>query len=280
MNLSDEMKSGLVFSGVLHVAVAVIAAVGIPSLMREQAAPSEAITVELFTVDDETRMPEPETRQPEPKEEKVAAAEPEPAPKFTPQEMPPDDAVPLPDAKPKKVAEVEPQPKPRIIPNVAPRTKPKPPSRLNTSQLAALIDKSIEEPAPKVDVDETDKKVEEAVQQAQRNRLTDMQATATINAIIQRKMLQCWSVPAGAKDAADQVVSIRLWLAPDGSLLRHEILDRDRMNEPGQEFFRAAAESAARAVQRCAPYSELPREKYDLWNELTFRFNPGDMIRG
>ncbi|MDA1133214.1 MAG: cell envelope integrity protein TolA, partial [Proteobacteria bacterium] len=92
------------------------------------------------------------------------------------------------------------------------------------------------------------------------------------------KVESCWSIPAGAREAADLVVTLRIFLNPDGSLAgRPEIVDGERMNRPGGEFFRTAAESAIRAVLRCAPYEMLPAAKYDSWRDIRLTFDPREL---
>jgi hypothetical protein len=98
---------------------------------------------------------------------------------------------------------------------------------------------------------------------------------------IRLQIQRCWSVPAGARDAENLIVKIRILLKPDGTLLGDpEIVDRVRMARPGEENFRAAAESAYRAVKLCAPLKNLPPEKYDLWRDIELTFNPRDLLRG
>ena len=90
---------------------------------------------------------------------------------------------------------------------------------------------------------------------------------------------RCWLVPAVAVDAANLIVSLRIFLHPDGSLARApEIIDRARMGRPGEASFQAAAESAVRAVLRCEPYEMLPASKYELWREIELNFDPMDML--
>ena len=44
----------------------------------------------------------------------------------------------------------------------------------------------------------------------------------------------------------------------------------------GDPYFRAASESAIRAVKMCGPY-KLPVEKYDAWNDVIVTFDPTKM---
>lgn len=83
-------------------------------------------------------------------------------------------------------------------------------------------------------------------------------------------------MPAGARDAANLIVTIRATVGPDGRVLTARIDNTARMGDP---YFRAAAESAQRAVlnPRCQPL-KLPPHKYEQWRDLRLDFNPKDMI--
>jgi hypothetical protein len=52
------------------------------------------------------------------------------------------------------------------------------------------------------------------------------------------------------------------------------------MSRPGEEFFRAAAESAYRAVKKCTPLRQLPVTKYERWRDIELTFNPKEMLEG
>ena len=100
-------------------------------------------------------------------------------------------------------------------------------------------------------------------------------AQATISEIdaIRRQVEACWNVPAGAQNAENLVVSIRVWVNPDGTVSKATIMDKSRMGS--EPFFRSAAESALRAVlnPRCSPLP-IPPKKYDKFKELVLSFNP------
>ena len=75
-------------------------------------------------------------------------------------------------------------------------------------------------------------------------------------------------------EVKDLVVKIPIVLQPDGEVTAAQIVDRARMLRPGEEFFRAMAESAQRAVLRASPLRNLPPEQYSQWREITFTFRP------
>lgn len=274
----SELRVGLIFSAVLHVVVAAAAVTGIPSMRRDLPQLPQPIPIDVV-IADEFRVTDPAPPPSEKQETAPAPAKPQPA--AAPPE-PRRDAVPPPDAVPEKTVTPEPRPKPAPpTPRVVPKSKPKPPSQLDPGRLAALIDKSKKEQAsPEVESQEDPEKLEEAVRRAALEAQRARVATATLAAAIRRKVEECWSLPAGAKDAEDLNVRLKIYLTLDGNLARPiEFLDLDRMHEPGQEYFRTAAESAARAVRRCAPY-ELPKDQYELWRVIEFNFDPREMFGG
>lgn len=275
----NELRIGLIFSAVFHVVIAGVAVVGIPSLARERPQMAQPIPIDVV-ISDRFRITEP---APAPQEEKKTAPEPSPSLRAAAAPSPRRAAVPPPEAVPQKPApkKIRQKPQPRLIPRVTPKAKPKPPSSLDAGRLAALIDKSKKaQAAAKVEAREEPEKLEEVVRRASLDARRARIATATLVAAIRRKVEECWSIPAGAKEAADLNVRLKIYLTLDGNLARPiELMDLDRMHEPGQEYFRTAVESAARAVRRCAPY-ELPKDQYDLWRVIEFNFDPREMFGG
>lgn len=85
----------------------------------------------------------------------------------------------------------------------------------------------------------------------------------------------CWNPPAGAVEAKELIVQIRLMLRQDGSLSADPLV----LNRSGHPFFQVAAESALRAIRRCQPY-RLPIAKYEIWKDVEVTFDPRDMFRG
>lgn len=91
---------------------------------------------------------------------------------------------------------------------------------------------------------------------------------------LRQKLGGCWSIPAGVDDAATLKVSVKFQLDRSGMLLgRPQVVAGGAASGPG----RTAAESAVRAVQKCAPFN-LPAEKYDTWAEVVVNFDPSDMF--
>lgn len=259
------MRQELIVSAGIHVAILLVAVVGLDWFSDDPLIDLDVVEIEFIdTIEEESQAPE-EQPAPEPEPEPVRQAEaPQPEPI----------AVPEPRERPKVEPEPEPEPAPRVVPNVTPRAKPKPPSRLDTSRLAALLDKRQEEAEPTPDRQvETrpDIKINE-----NRSQLDVARISAGVEQAIRAQIERCWNAPAGASYAETLIVRIQIYLRPDGSLARlPKILDERRMAQ--DQFFRAAAEAARRAVQRCAPL-DLPRENYDVWREVVLNFDPSRML--
>lgn len=95
--------------------------------------------------------------------------------------------------------------------------------------------------------------------------------------LVRQQVRECWSLPAGAREAEDLSIEIKMAMNPDGTVRQARILDQGRLQT--DPFFRAAAESALRAVlnPRCNPL-KLPPEKYQQWQNMTLIFDPQQMF--
>ncbi|CAE7404098.1 exbD [Symbiodinium microadriaticum] len=144
----------------------------------------------------------------------------------------------------------------------------------SADNIAALLDKAAKDnPPPKKSVKPTTQRRPQRQQTASAPRMTISEVDA-----IRQAFYRCWSVPAGARDAENLKVEILVSLRPDGSLARApDLVDKARLNRPGEEFWRAAAESALRAVYQCTPLA-LPAEKYEAWRKLQLMFDPSEMV--
>ncbi|MBB4210665.1 cell division and transport-associated protein TolA [Rhodothalassium salexigens DSM 2132] len=292
---------GLGLSVALHVGVLLFAIFGLPRLTPPVPEPPEVIEVEFVEVAEETAtkaddgaaQPEPPKPEPDP-EPQEPAPDPDPKPELrtAPEDVEPEPAeaapeVPLPEPKPEPKPEPEPEPKPEpeetvtaLAQRVMPQSKPTAPSRFDAGQIAALIDKSVKE-TPSLNVADLEKAIKaEAKRQGARSRLKAQRNLARIEQLIRQKVQRCWSIPVGVKNIEQMSVKIRLRLRPDGSMMGPpRYVNAGDLNAPGREFYRTFAESARRAVQRCAPY-DLPVDLYDTWDDIVFNFDASAMVGG
>ncbi len=103
------------------------------------------------------------------------------------------------------------------------------------------------------------------------------QLTTSEKDMIIQQIERCWNVPAGARDAQDLDIEIKAVVNPDGTVREAAIVDSGRY--AGDPFFRAAADSAKRAVlnPQCSPL-RVPPDKYEAWHNLDLFFNPKDLL--
>jgi outer membrane biosynthesis protein TonB len=279
------MRAGLLFSATFHGGLLAAMFIALPDTEPLQVAASRALPVELVTIDEFTSLrdiPRPEP-SPEPPAEEIAEPEPEPEPiaEVPPEPLPEPEAAPIPEPEPAPAPEPEPSPEPALEPEPEPEPEPKPQPKPPTpraepkpafdpTQIAALLDKlPEEEPRP----------VEPA--EPQRSTRAGPAARLTLSEIdaFKVQMRRCWSVPAGAANAGDLVVRIKVFLRPDGSLSRPPQLINNSRLLSGDSYFRAASDSAMRAIRRCAPFT-MPADKYSSWQEIDLNFDPREMLGG
>ncbi|MGB0632580.1 MAG: energy transducer TonB [Alphaproteobacteria bacterium] len=311
------MRYGAAISAVLHGLIVVLIVVGLPSILQSERRQVVPIAVEIVTPDalakqtapkkpdppkpapkkppppkpDPPRAaekPTPPPPAPEPPRQVAKIPDPPPAPKPEPKPEPVAEpkAEPLPKPKPKpkaKPAPPEPKPKPKEVevaaktpPAPRPKRKPTPPRDEFQSLLKNLAkeQKQRKSEPPKT----PDKVAKRAAEKPQRSPLEERRIAGGLAQAIKQQITPCWKIQAGAKDAANMQVAIRMRLNPDGSLgAVPQIQDRGRMGS--DPFFRAVAESALRALRdpACVPI-KLPYEHYDMWKEIVFIFDPREAL--
>ena len=196
-----------------------------------------------------------------------------------------------PQSKLKPKAKLNSQPK-KIRPNqvrklakVKPRRRPKPPNTFESllKTVENLKTKSIQK-NKESDKKKNKKKVksfEEQMAQAlisQTANYNPLQKLAVSEIdLVRQQIKECWSLPAGALEAENLSIEIKMAMNSDGTVRQARIIDQGRLES--DPFFRAAAESALRAVlnPRCNPL-KLPPEKFKQWQNMTLIFDPQKMF--
>jgi hypothetical protein len=269
------------------------------------------IAVELVTIGPETRATRPNPNPPRPNakpEVPVVDApmtKPEPEPPVAAPVAPPSAETP-PLSEPAKPMEAEPPPSlplvkppepkpepPRPIEKAEaprPREKPVPPQQLakneskpeqkkyDPEQFDALLKNLAVQPTlPSPEAPPQRPRVASAKPSSQPRAPLGSQITASEVDLVREQIARCWNVPAGARDAKDLVVEIRVVVEPDGNVRQATIVDQARLGS--DPFFRAAAESARRAFFNplCRPL-HLPPDKYAIWKDLVVDFSPKDIL--
>ena len=83
-----------------------------------------------------------------------------------------------------------------------------------------------------------------------------------------------WSVVPGMADTADIRIQVHMKLDESGAIVG----DPEVKVTGGSEASRQALGSGAyRAVMMSSPFKNLPKDKYDAWNEVIVNFDPSDL---
>lgn len=267
-------------SMLFHLAIIVVATVGLPFISKPPPEMAQPIPVELATMADLTQTTKiaeaPQIKKPDAEPPKPAPERPKQAPKQVSSAPPPpkQDDLALPD---KKAEKIKPPEKAKIKPPEPkkPIAKPKPDEKTPPSDdpFQSLL-KNLQEAKPEPSKAEGTKVA--TPDQATPAPLAE-QMTASDFSALSEQMKQCWNVLAGARYAEDIVVDVKMIINADRTVAQASIVDTMRYNT--DNIFRAAADSALRAIRdpQCKVL-ELPPEKYNTWKELTFRFDPRNML--
>ncbi len=269
------MVKSLFYSVSFHALMILITFLTLPFMLREPIDLPPIVSVELIQISDKTSIPfAPKARKiieetKKKEDDRVVSEQAPPAAKA--KEKP--DRIPLPNDKKEKKEIVKKKQNPEEIkPQIRQSSEFEKKELVDTNQIAALIDKAKEvEAVKKID----DNKI---TQSTQKNSFASGLTLSEEDAL-RAQIFGCWSVPLGLPYDQNLLVRIKLQLKKDGTIMKSEILDHERMNRPGQKFYKVLAESALRAVRLCQPL-KVPPTGYDKWKNLQLNFNPTEMLKG
>jgi hypothetical protein len=268
------MIRSLIYSITFHSILVLLTILSLPFMLREPIDLPPIVSVELIQISDKTSIPyAPKARkiieETKKKEERLVSEQAPPAAKA--KEKP--DRIPLPNEKKEEKQIIKKKQNPEEIkPQIRQASEFEKKEIVDTNQIAALIDKAKEQAASKQK--EKDKITQSSKKNSFASGLTLSQEDA-----LRAQIFGCWSVPLGLPYDKDLLVRIKLSLKKDGTITKSEILDHQRMNRPGQKFYKVLAESALRAVRLCQPL-KVPPTGYDKWKEIQLNFNPTEMLKG
>ena len=269
------MVRSLIYSITFHSVLILLTILSLPFMLREPIDLPPIVSVELIQITDKTSIPyAPKARKiiEETKKKEVERLVSEQAPPAAKAKEKPD-RIPLPNElkEEKQIVKKKQNPE-EVKPEIRQASEFEKKEIVDTNQIAALIDKA---------------KEAEAVEQKKKNKITQSSQknsfatglTLSQEDALRAQIFGCWSVPLGLPYDEDLLVRIKLKLKKDGTIMKSEILDHQRMNKPGQKFYKVLAESALRAVRLCQPL-KVPPTDYDKWKDLQLNFNPTEMLKG
>ncbi len=269
------MVRSLIYSITFHSILVLLTILSLPFMLREPVDLPPIVSVELIQITDKTSIPYApkarkiieETKKKE--EERLVSEQAPPAAKA--KEKP--DRIPLPNEKKDQKQIVKKKQNPEEVkPEIRQVSEFEKKEIIDTNQIAALIDKAKEVEAVKK------KKIDKVTQSSQKNSFASGLTLSQEDAL-RAQIFGCWTIPLGLPYDEDLLVRIKLQLKKDGTIVKSEILDHQRMNRPGQKFYKVLAESALRAVRLCQPL-KVPPTGYDKWKDLQLNFNPTEMLKG
>lgn len=307
------MRRSLTISLFMHAAILASAFIVLPNPDEFKVQDQESIPIEIITTEDmgktqaTVKTPEKPVEKAAPKpaevmtpvkpapevapEIKTAAKEASapPEPKVEPKKEEPKKEEPKPEPKPEELAELikktdEPEPKkeePKKAeakpekkpvekpPEKKPEKKLKPKKEFNPDEISAFLNKTDEKrTAPLKPQTETG-----TPKQGEYNLSgVDQSVAATLRDALSQHLEKCWDIPPGAREA-QIVVKVHFFLNPDGTVSGMP----EVVNSGSDPLFVTTAQSAVSAVMSCQAYDFLPQDKYDVWREITFSFNPNLM---
>ena len=268
------MTKSLFYSISFHALMIALTVLSLPFMIRQPVDLPPIISVELIQISDKTNIPfAPKARKviEKVKEEEKRVVSEQAPPAAKAKEKP--DRIPLPqDQKEKKEIVKKKQNPEEVKPEIRQASEFEKKELVDTNQIAALIDKAKEENAK---VEKQDNKLtQSSVKNSFATGLTLSEEDA-----LRAQIFGCWTVPLGLPYDDNLLVRIKLELKQDGTISKSEILDHERMNRPGQKFYKVLAESALRAVRICQPL-KVPQTGYEKWKNIQLNFNPTEMLKG
>jgi len=254
----------------------ILTALSLPFMLRAPIDLPPILSVELIQITDKTSIPfaakAKKTLEKIKKEEEKRLVSQQAPPSEKKKEKP--DKIPMPEdlnKEKKKIVKKKQNPE-EVKEQVRQTSEFEKKELFDPNQIAALIDKSKEETAETLKKDE--KLTQSSVKDSFTNALTLSQEDA-----LKAQIFGCWSLPLGLPYQKNLLVRIKLKLKPDGTVLKSEILDHARMNQPGQGFYKVLAESALRAIRICQPL-RVPPTGYEKWKDLQLNFDANEMLKG
>lgn len=277
---SYPITGGVLASLVFHVLLALLIVLGVPSFFKPEVLEAPP-TIELATLADITAAPKvdkagkpmdkPKPKPPAPEPKKETKEEPpkpaQPTPATPPPPAPEQQAAVIPDKPLEKAPEQKkPEPKPEEKKKEEKKTeKPKPEKKEQKNDMDALL-KSLSQETPAPESEEKPKKkaapaAAEPTTGQQAALTNDVPLTMAETDGIRSAIEKNWNIPLGMANIDSFVVSLRLYLTPDGIVTKIEVVDG--ISDPG---FRTIAESAQRAIrmtQNELGRLPIPQDKYN-----------------
>ncbi len=301
------MRVPVLLSVLLHAGVVAVGMIALPRTVKPPVELPPVLTFEGLVVAEETNIlpvvdtdtdepPVPSARpEPQPRPDPVPQPEPEPEPEAPPvrPEPAPAPAAPAPDPEPaprpfeepqRTPVEAAPEPPPtptetlaRAVPRSRPQPTPAPSAQDGEGDFLAGLSDALKDLKPEEGPGRSLHQLSNDAREAaanQRHAAAGLQTELTVSEIdaIRAQLQPCWSPPAGAPNAGELIVILRVRFNPDGTVIGAPSVVRPRRGM-GDKYLQTAADRAVRAVLACQPF-RLPVETYAMWATVELEFDP------
>ena len=271
------MGYSLIISFFLHTVVFTATMIGLPIFNEPELDIPPIIQVELIEISEKTNVPEISKKEEvkvEPKKKEKEEEKKINQPKVKPKDEKSNEKIKDPSEDEKIVKDKIETKMIQNIPIRKPEIKKK--DKFDPLKIAELIDKQKD---TVVEKEEDIKDLE--YESLDKTDSMSKKLTLSEEDAIKAQFMSCWSIPLGMPFDETYIVKIKIFLNKDGSLSKPpEVLQHERMNKPGEEYFRRLAESAIRAVKICDPLKNVPDiNRYDDWKTLQLNFDPREILR-
>lgn len=278
--MHGEHRNGLIYSAALHIFLLLLMVFGLPSFMHDPLPPQPVIVaVDILPISQVTNVkpsdePLAKEEKPEPKKEEKPTPPKPPEPKAEPKPEP------LPEPKKEEPKKEEKKEEPK-------KEEPKKeevPKKASEKDLERVLKRMAEDAAKKK---QAEKQEEESKKKAAEDTGTKIKAKnvnydpgqplsmSELDAI-RSQISKCWNAPAGAKDVQNLQVTLHVRMAEDGTVLEVGLADESKARYGSDSYYRAAADSAMRAMRLCSPLKNLPADKFQTWQDMLLTFDPKD----
>lgn len=290
--MGSDLRPALAGSVVLHLLVLALGLIAFPQTVRK-VVPSVPVTIvsRAPVTDIRPAVEAPETVEAtvETPIESPQLAAPEPVPDVPPPPTPapPKPPPPTPAPTPPKTAPPKPAPPKPAPPKPAP-APPKP--ALDLDALASKMSPKAQPRKPALDLNALASKMparQGAGRQGPNRPETAPEAREAVGAaqglsadeasLLAAKLARLWRPNCAAESAANIQVRVNIRLTPAGALASPPTIVGGQPNNP---VWLASSTRALAAVAQGAPYTELRRERYAQWKDITFTFDARQVCLG
>jgi outer membrane biosynthesis protein TonB len=262
----DSFTLGVALSLALHAAIIGALKLNWP-YFRHEAPITPPLIVDLVPIGDITAAPP----KAEPQEAPQPVTETQPAPPKPTEEQTAPQPEPAPPPPPKPEAVVPPAPK---VPPPPPKPQPPKPKKDDMAQLQQLLKSMEKQQSPKPQ-GETKPAAPQNV--GSNNDVPNVSDRATMTELdaIRQKIESCWTVDPGEEGFGNVSAQIQVFISPDGTVQRADILDMTRYFADAQ--FRTFANRARIAVLSCKGIP-ISADHYNELKEMILNFSPQGLV--